>query len=781
MGPLNSLLPEALTWQLGWTLVHFIWQGAFIAAGTATVFAALRGRSAQARYVAGCAGLLIMLATFVATLALVPPASPTAAAAGSGREPAWVSDAGHGRFEPGSGASGSGSPPVAGQNFQSVNSGRGLSDGAAVAMKHLLASGERLLPWLVFAWLAGLTVLSLRLTGGWFQLRSIRRRWVEPAGEELLRAANRLAHRLNIRRHVAIFVSPASESPWTLGWLRPVVLIPSVALTGLTPGQLSALLAHELAHVRRYDYLANIVQNLIETLLFYHPAVWWLSRRVRMEREHCCDDLAVAACGDRVGYARALTEMEALRGSPAWALAASGGDLADRVRRLVGGSVPRQGRAAGWAAGLLALVAGAGCLAGARPSPEQKATAEFRATAVAPEALVGTWFFDNPEGDDEQMSIWPDGRVTVLYSNGHLDETRLAGGSIVLREYDDLKTSLQRMPDDRLVQTSERARGLAKVWQRIDPAPQAALLRPLTAPTETEPRASVELAPWVVEGKVTDAAGQPMTGVEVRAACGEGTLRTTGRTTSDRNGRYRLRFGPGMHFTDGPGSPGHAGLQAATIYAASPGFAEQNLCRQGDLMMAGRKPGSDELAGLDPERVVLPNQPYRLDFVMAPAADVRGRLVDADGKPIADRPLYLDGKELPPSSSVLAATKTDAEGRFLFESVPARDWWFETTASGKDVKSTSLAFRSGTRHEVELTLQDPANQPGESRLQARLLQAQSAPASRTPADQPGGADAGRPGEMIITAEDGQVSLRRGSDTLKASRITITQSTQPARR
>jgi hypothetical protein len=125
-------------------------------------------------------------------------------------------------------------------------------------------------------------------------------------------------------------------------------------LSGLSPWQLDAILAHELAHVRRHDYLVNLLQAAVETLLFYHPAVWWLSNEVRRERESCCDDLAVELCGDRLAYARALAELEGLRLSPPrLALAADGGALMERVRRLVGAPVRRSRRS--WLVGLLAL------------------------------------------------------------------------------------------------------------------------------------------------------------------------------------------------------------------------------------------------------------------------------------------------------------------------------------------------------------------------------------------------------------------------------------------
>src|SRR5207302_2395764 len=117
-----------------------------------------------------------------------------------------------------------------------------------------------------------------------------------------------------------------------VGWLRPAVLRPVSTLGGLSPGQLEAVLAHELAHVRRHDSLVSLLQAAVETLLFYHPAVWWASERVRAERELCCDDEAVAACGDALAYARALADLEALRPAPPrLALAATGGRLFDRI------------------------------------------------------------------------------------------------------------------------------------------------------------------------------------------------------------------------------------------------------------------------------------------------------------------------------------------------------------------------------------------------------------------------------------------------------------------
>ena len=128
--------------------------------------------------------------------------------------------------------------------------------------------------------------------------------------------ATRLSRRLHIAAPITLLESTLVDVPTVIGWLKPVVLLPASALAALSPQQLEAILAHELAHIRRHDYLVNLLQTLVETLLFYHPAVWWLSRRIRIERENCCDDLAVSLCGDPVAYASALADLEALRSEP---------------------------------------------------------------------------------------------------------------------------------------------------------------------------------------------------------------------------------------------------------------------------------------------------------------------------------------------------------------------------------------------------------------------------------------------------------------------------------
>ncbi len=343
---MNELLATAgepsIVRVVAWTLLHFFWQGALAAAALGAGLALLRHRSAHLRYGVACGALAVMAAMPVVT-------------------GWWLSSAG--------GALGAGaiSAPAVGQERARVAAaGTPAAGGAALApaatpraVSGPAAGGlAPALSWLVGLWLAGVAALSSIHLGGWVRVRRLRRRGVRPVEQRWRSSCQRLAGRLGIRRPVELLESTRVAVPAVIGWLKPVVLLPASSFTGLAPKQLESILAHELAHVRRHDYLVNVLQVALETLLFYHPAVWWTSRQVRDLREHCCDDLAVAVCGDRMVYARALAELEELRfAAPVFALGADGGSLLERIRRLAGARSASETRTAGWLAPALAATA----------------------------------------------------------------------------------------------------------------------------------------------------------------------------------------------------------------------------------------------------------------------------------------------------------------------------------------------------------------------------------------------------------------------------------------
>ena len=311
-------LTGPLVQSIGWALVHFVWQGALIAAAAAVVLALLRAARPITRYAIACAALIVMCAApVVTTLQLSLDADG-----------------------PGSGLATSSGAPVA-TPARSVGGAASAAAGTSFvptpSTLQYREDVERALPTAVLLWFAGVLVLSVRLATGWLCVQRLRTQYTGPLPEPLQARVAAFASRLRIARPVLVLESAIVAVPTLVGWLRPVILLPAAVVAAMPVAHLEAIIAHELAHVRRHDYLINALQAVIETLLFYHPAVWWCSRQVRIEREHCCDDLAVAACGDRVGYATALANLEELRrGELRFALAATDGPLLGRVRRVLG-------------------------------------------------------------------------------------------------------------------------------------------------------------------------------------------------------------------------------------------------------------------------------------------------------------------------------------------------------------------------------------------------------------------------------------------------------------
>jgi beta-lactamase regulating signal transducer with metallopeptidase domain/uncharacterized protein YoxC len=294
---------------LGITLLHFIWQGALIGLLAAVVLNALHNARPQARYAVACLALLACLLAPLATLLSL--LAPDLLAADFGSAFAMAS-----RDEAASG------------------------DGALSAFTPTRAQVHAYLPAIVATWAAGSCLLSLRIALGLAWVRRLRNAPQAAAQSAWQVRLDAMAAHFQLRRGVALRLVDPLESPVSAGWWRPVVLLPAVLLTRMPTDLIEALLAHELAHIRRHDYLVNLLQNAIEALLFYHPVVWWLSHRIRVEREQVADQLATElACAPRK-LALALSELADLRRTaPGPALrilqAADGNQLMPRIQQLL--------------------------------------------------------------------------------------------------------------------------------------------------------------------------------------------------------------------------------------------------------------------------------------------------------------------------------------------------------------------------------------------------------------------------------------------------------------
>ena len=382
---MNSFLIDSL----GWTLVHFIWQGALIGAAVALVLAGMDRATPQQRYMVACLGLLACLLWPALDLAgRLDVASASGGGAGVLRLPNHPGQAG-----------------VLGWHMN----------------------------WLVGAWSACALALALRLAAGLLWLHRADR--AARADAHWDRMARQMAQRFGITRSVRVRVVEHLDSPLTAGWLRPVVLLPAALVSGMPPELLNALLAHEMAHVRRFDYLVNVAQSVIEMLLFYHPAVWWISRRIRIERELAADALAAQALGEGRILASALSELAHWQSAPHLAVAANGGELLGRVRALV----RPQHQALNWKAALPVLAIAVAGLSLAACAADQAVNQPLNTPAVVDfnSCAKPVWPAESLKEQQTgtvtmRFSVAPDGSVVkgkVHTSSGHplLDQAALEG------------------------------------------------------------------------------------------------------------------------------------------------------------------------------------------------------------------------------------------------------------------------------------------------------------------------------------------------------------------
>ncbi len=300
---------------LGWTLVHFLWQGLGIGLAYWLVCRFTPPGNALLRYWAGMLAFLVAAIIPVVTFVIYWNSATTDVSV-----QAYVS-------------------PI-------VPMGGDLSFSA---LQLLRISMEPALPFVVVLWSLGVALLSARALLGWIGAHRLVSLGTSKVDDSLQAIFQRLMSNLEIQQCVRILRSSLVTVPTVIGWVRPVILLPVAVINRLPRDQLEMIIAHELGHIRRWDYLFNLLQVVIETLFFYHPAIRWMSKQVRQEREHCCDDLVIAQCNQPALYARALANLEIMRDAPvpAMAMAATGGDLIQRLHRIIRKDMP--GKQSGFA------------------------------------------------------------------------------------------------------------------------------------------------------------------------------------------------------------------------------------------------------------------------------------------------------------------------------------------------------------------------------------------------------------------------------------------------
>lgn len=396
---MNGWITHEWMEAIGWTVAHSLWQGMLVALA-AGLFVKISGsRSARLNYGVHCAALGAVLLWAGWTFTARAPSHADEMALPGTAAPQATTMAGIG-----TGAEGA--PPL-----PSNSSGM---DWAAV------------MPWVGLLWIVGALAMSLRLgfAAVWIQrLRASAAPWEDSEWQERFR---NWKEELGIHQAARLCESALAGTPAVIGHFKPLVLLPAAILTRLSPDQLEAVILHELMHIRRNDYLVNLLQTACETVFFFNPAVWWISRSIRVEREHCCDELAAARHGSRLDYAKALLRLEELRfgGENLMAMAAGGGSLRVRVMRLLRPESAGP-RAPGWSAVasilvLLGLALSAGWpLAHAQAESAEDAESRFELRAVAePGANDAETLPFRSRGGPEKLAV----QKEILLNDSHLAE-----------------------------------------------------------------------------------------------------------------------------------------------------------------------------------------------------------------------------------------------------------------------------------------------------------------------------------------------------------------------
>jgi beta-lactamase regulating signal transducer with metallopeptidase domain len=315
------------TIALGWTLLHFCWQGTAVAVAYAIADRLTSRATSAVRYTVALAALMLMpaivIGTYAEELRVATPVHTTATSF---------------LFRPAMHSTVQQTP---------ILHELPLATNLVEQNDWLAIRTDRILPWLDAVWFAGVLLLALRALGGWWQLGLVRRRAQRMVPQEVERAFQRICKQIHAGRKVMLRASDEVISPLAMGVWRATVILPISAIMTLPAEELEAVIAHELGHIRRWDYLWNLLQTAVESILFFHPAVWWLSRTVRQRREICCDEIAVQSCAGPAIYARALLRLEEQRTTKlqlAMAFEGCGGSLLERVKKVLGEDMATESR-----------------------------------------------------------------------------------------------------------------------------------------------------------------------------------------------------------------------------------------------------------------------------------------------------------------------------------------------------------------------------------------------------------------------------------------------------
>ncbi len=318
MKPIQSIFSPEITEALGWTIVHSLWQGTVLLITLLILLSILKKYSSQVRYFISFTILVIMLgwsaSTFVKSYQYAKEKQVVKYELL--KNPEYIKE-------------------IVAQN-SSDNNGITASE-FNIKIIRVRAWFQRNFPLFLSLWLIGIALFTVRLLGGLAYNRRLKALQLLPFEEKWIEKLVEFSQDLGINKVIKAYKSPHTKTPLTLGFIKPIILFPVKAFTGLSEKEIEAIIAHELAHIVRNDYLFNIIQSFIEILFFYHPGIWTISKCIRDEREHSCDEIAIQLTKDKVTYAKALTNAQIFSESEemlSMAFSKKQGNLLERIKRI---------------------------------------------------------------------------------------------------------------------------------------------------------------------------------------------------------------------------------------------------------------------------------------------------------------------------------------------------------------------------------------------------------------------------------------------------------------
>lgn len=724
---LVSVPSHLLLTKISWLLIHSIWQFSAVAMLAAFAARVLGHRNSSARYWCFVVGLALCLIVSACTWHTIGDAAAPTSMSLPESKLALPNTSPDGELV------------VVGERpaISSIEA-ESRSETLASAGDQSGFGPQRIYQFIVAFWGLGVLLFAARPLIGWWTIATLRRTGTCNVAQEVQRLLSSASSKLAVKRRVRVLQSSIAQVPMVVGYFRPVILLPASVVSSVPVAQLEAILAHELAHIRRHDFLINVVQIVAETICFYHPAVWWLSKQIRVEREYCCDDLVVKAFGNRQDYGKALVAIAELCSVPvasanSLTLAATGGPLLRRMQRLAGLPVDRcrfsAMTSAMLAAGLLAVIFAVVILQQPGWADEREGDSqslfgiqvvdsgtgkpipdgitlqflfELKKDGVDPEVIGNFVWGPNAKGDAIDFRV-----PKAVAEHPRVNEIQVRWGA----RHDDYEElgARQSLALSELVQdTPKTARETLK---KIE------LTRKL--PKQLDPNSNEYIHRITIHGTATDHKGKPVSGAEVHLLDLE-KYRPVAKAMTDADGKYVFKETP-MTIIRAEPNTGMVDSTRFEIVALADGHGIACRPRKTFYAVNEAEDGNTYMGKVNDEpRAFYADQDIELDLKFSESKSVRGRVLDEQGKPIANAGVTMrfcqrihdkiaDGtvgsattveiesmnnRDLLPGSVKYRAT--DADGRFQFNDMPEGCFFWFSVRHGNYASTRGWAATTET-------------------------------------------------------------------------------------